>query len=210
MSRNFGLAPHDMRDEAHGDRSHPDAGPPDDLDHDANRDLRRVIIVVLAAVAVVAGVLIAGKVAHGRDDGRYANSPLKSWFDQFASGKLDEISRAIGAIETSVRELQRRADEDRTIGDRLHADNQRTIETSTKENREAVAASTKAVQEIKEIVLPLSKVVETMRPTVEAFAISRSKLAAWASVGFVFISFLGRVVEATVKWAVAWTWSHLH
>jgi hypothetical protein len=32
----------------------------------------------------------------------------------------------------------------------------------------------------------------------------------WASVGFVFISFLGWVVEATVKWAVAWTWSYLH
>ena len=26
-------------------------------------------------------------VALARDDGRYANSPLKSWFDQLASGK---------------------------------------------------------------------------------------------------------------------------
>jgi len=25
--------------------------------------------------------------AHARDDGRYADSPLKSWFDQLASGK---------------------------------------------------------------------------------------------------------------------------
>ena len=37
----------------------------------------------LAALIVCAYVTAAG----ARDDGRYADSPLKSWFDQLASGK---------------------------------------------------------------------------------------------------------------------------
>jgi hypothetical protein len=38
-------------------------------------------------------------------------------------GKLDEISRAIGSLETSVRELKRRIDENRELQGRRHADN---------------------------------------------------------------------------------------
>jgi hypothetical protein len=37
------------------------------------------------------------------------------------AGKLDEISRIIGAIETSVRDLRRRAEDDRKLHDRWHA-----------------------------------------------------------------------------------------
>jgi hypothetical protein len=120
------------------------------------------------------------------------------------TGDLHEISRAIGSLETAVRELQRRADEDRALVDRRHNENLHSIEIATAENRAAIAASTRAVQDIKEIVLPLSQVVETMRPTVEAFQISRSRLAAWASIGFVLISFLGWLVEAAIKWAIGW------
>ena len=40
----------------------------------------------LAVVALCMTVLTAGDVS-ARDDGRYANSPLKQWFDQLASGK---------------------------------------------------------------------------------------------------------------------------
>ena len=32
-------------------------------------------------------ILITIPPAHARDDGRYANSPLKSWFNGLASGK---------------------------------------------------------------------------------------------------------------------------
>lgn len=94
MSRNFGLVPHDVRQETQGDWPHLDAGPLDNRDHDANRDFRRLVGVV-AACAVVLGIivllwlgsmLIAAQV-QARDDGRYANSPLHAWFDQLASGK---------------------------------------------------------------------------------------------------------------------------
>lgn len=41
------------------------------------------------AVAVITVLITVASVAPvgARDDGRYANAPLKSWFDQLASGK---------------------------------------------------------------------------------------------------------------------------
>jgi hypothetical protein len=46
----------------------------------------RSIIAAIAATAITVTPL-AIIPAGARDDGRYANSPLKSWFDQLASGK---------------------------------------------------------------------------------------------------------------------------
>jgi post-segregation antitoxin (ccd killing protein) len=108
------------------------------------------------------------------------------------TGRLDEISRAIGAIETSVAELQLRADEDREIRDRWHA-----------ENRAAIAALTRKLDQH-------AAAVEMMRPSVAALEVSRSKLAAWASIGFAGVVVLGWIVEATVKWAVEQAWASLH
>jgi hypothetical protein len=105
-------------------------------------------------------------------------------------GKLDEISRAIGAIETSVHELRRRADEDRDIRDCWHA-----------ESRAAIAALTRKLDQH-------ATAVATMRPAVAALELSRSKLAAWASIGFAGVVVFGWIVEAAIKWAVAWTLSH--
>jgi hypothetical protein len=45
--------------------------------------LAAAVIVAITAVSVAASAIPAG----ARDDGRYAGSPLKSWFDQLASGK---------------------------------------------------------------------------------------------------------------------------
>jgi hypothetical protein len=43
----------------------------------------RNVVRVSAAVAV----LLSASVVMARDDGRYANSPLKPWFDSLASGR---------------------------------------------------------------------------------------------------------------------------
>lgn len=107
-------------------------------------------------------------------------------------GKLDEISRVIGAIETSVRELRHRADEDRDIRDRWHA-----------ESRAAIAALTQKLDQH-------AATVEVLRPAVAALELSRSKLATWASMGFAGVVIFGWMVEASVKFAVSWAWSHLH
>ncbi len=74
--------------------------------------------------------------------------------------RFDEISRAIGSIETSVRELQRRADEDREICDRWHSENGAAIAALTRKLDQHAAA------------------VEMMRPAVAALELSRSRLVA--------------------------------
>ncbi len=108
------------------------------------------------------------------------------------AGKLDEISRAIGAIETSVLELQHRADEDRETRDRWYT-----------ETRAAIIALSQKIDQH-------AAAVEMMRPAVAALELSRSKLAMWASIGFASVVVLGWAVEATVKWAIELAWSHLH
>jgi hypothetical protein len=104
--------------------------------------------------------------------------------------RLDEISRAIGSIETSVRELQRRANEDREIRDRWHT-----------ENSAAIAALTRKLDQH-------AGVVDMMRPAIAALELSRSKLAAWATIGFASVVVFGWIVEVGVKWVVSWTLAH--
>jgi hypothetical protein len=106
------------------------------------------------------------------------------------AGKLDEISRAIGALETSVRELKRRMDENLKLQARRHADNSAVLrELAEKLDQHAAA-------------------VAMIRPTVAALELSRSKLATWASVGLTAVVILGWIVEAAVKWAVSSVLSH--
>jgi predicted phage tail protein len=108
------------------------------------------------------------------------------------AGKLDEISRAIGSLETSVDDLKRRMDENRDLQARRHADSSAALrELAEKLDRHAAA-------------------VAMIRPTVAALELSRSKLATWASIGLAAVVIVGWVVEAGVKWAVAALLSHFH
>jgi hypothetical protein len=91
-----------------------------------------------------------------------------------------------------VLELQRRADEDRETRDHWYAETSAAI----------IALSQKLDQH--------AAAVEVLRPTVAALELSRSKLAAYASIGFAGVVFFGWIVEATVKWAIDRAWSHLH
>jgi hypothetical protein len=106
------------------------------------------------------------------------------------AGKLDEISRTIGAIEATVRDLKRRADEDRRLRDRWHS-----------ENRAAIAALAQKLDQH-------ADTVATLRPAVAALELSRSKLAAWASIGFAGVVVFGWFVEGAVKWVAGWILSH--
>lgn len=106
------------------------------------------------------------------------------------AGKLDEISEAIGRLRASVADIQRRMADNRKLQERRHADNCAALRgLAEKLDRHAAA-------------------VETIRPTVAALELSRSKLATWASIGFTGVVLLGWVVEAGVKWLVATTLSH--
>ena len=106
-------------------------------------------------------------------------------------GKLDEISRAIGCLETSVHELQRRMDENCELQTSRHADNSAALRELAKKLDHHAAS------------------IEMIRPTVAALELSRSKLATFASIGFAGVVLLGWIVEAAVKWIASWTLSHL-
>lgn len=83
-------------------------------------------------------------------------------------------------------------EENRKLQERRHADNSAALrDLGQKLDKHAAA-------------------VEIIRPTVAALALSRSRLATWASVGFAAVLVLGWVVEAGVKWAVSAVFSHLH
>ncbi len=106
------------------------------------------------------------------------------------AGKLDEISRAIGALETSVRDLKRRMDENLKLQASRHADNAAALrELAAKLDQHATA-------------------VAMIRPTVASLELSRSKLATWASIGLAAVMVLGWIVEAGAKWAVAQLLAH--
>ena len=55
-----------------------------------------------AAVALTISATLVGGNAAARDDGRYANSPLKSWFDSLRSGKGLCCSDADGSVVSDV------------------------------------------------------------------------------------------------------------
>jgi hypothetical protein len=61
------------------------------IDHPMNRLILRSGIFALAAMLAIHS-------ARARDDGRYANSPLKSWFDHLASGRGLCCSFADGVV----------------------------------------------------------------------------------------------------------------
>jgi uncharacterized protein involved in exopolysaccharide biosynthesis len=105
-------------------------------------------------------------------------------------GKLDEISRAIGSLETSVRELQRQTAENRELQLRRHEDNSAAFRDLAA-RIDLHAAS-----------------VEMIRPTVAALELSRSKLATWATLGLTVAIVAGWFVEAFFKWLFERLLSH--
>jgi hypothetical protein len=105
-------------------------------------------------------------------------------------GKLDEISRAIGSLETSVRELQRQIAENCELQLRRHEDNSAAFrDLATKIDLHAAS-------------------VEMIRPTVAALELSRSKLATWATLGLTVAIVAGWFVEAFFKWLFERILSH--
>jgi hypothetical protein len=98
---------------------------------------------------------------------------------QMETQELERMTR----LRNRVKELRRRADEDREIRDRWHAENRAAIATLT-HKLDAHAAA-----------------VEMLRPAVAALEVSRSRLVALASLGFAGVVVFGWIVEAVVKWA---------
>jgi hypothetical protein len=98
----------------------------------------------------------------------------------------DEITRMEEAMWWPTKYIK----ESRKLQERRHADNSAALrDLAEKLDRHAAS-------------------VETMRPTVAALELSRSKLATWATAGFAIFVVFGWLAEAALKWLVDRALSH--
>jgi hypothetical protein len=110
-----------------------------------------------------------------------------------AAGRCKSPRQDLAGIDQRLlplRELQRRTDENCELQARRHADNTAALRELAKKLDQHAAS------------------IATIRPTVAALELSRSKLATFASIGFAGFVLLGWVAEAAVRWTVSWTLSH--
>jgi hypothetical protein len=112
-------------------------------------------------------------------------------------GKLDQISVAVGALSEGIKNINARMDENRDLQSQRH-----------RENSAAMATLTRKVDDQGRKLDEHAAAVASMRPTVAALEVSRSKLAAWASIGFAIVVLAGWIVEAAVKWTIGAVLSH--
>lgn len=65
---------------------------------------RGALLLAITVMAIILGFLFSIRIApaFGHDDGRYANSPLKEWFDGLRSGKGPCCSDADGSVLKDV------------------------------------------------------------------------------------------------------------
>jgi len=73
----------------------------DDGENSRLRRARRVKAPLTVGFAVLQ-LALASQLGHARDDGRYAGSPLKPWFDSLKSGKGPCCSDADGSAVSDV------------------------------------------------------------------------------------------------------------
>jgi len=121
-------------------------------------------------------------------------------------GKLDEISRILGAIETSIEELKERSREDRTERDREHGQNQKSIA----DMRDGLAERARNFDDYTLKTDKRISALEMLQPIVTGLQMTRAKLTTLASIGFAVVVIVGWMFEAVIKWFVTWALSHWH
>lgn len=109
-----------------------------------------------------------------------------------------EISRAIGAIEASIKNIELRATEDRKLQNKRHDDNQAAIErleSTENDTKNAVATLTKELRQ-------QALTVSGMQPQISSLQVSRTRLATLASLGLLTLWFVGRALEYGAQWLI--------
>lgn len=92
---------------------------------------------------------------------------------EMMTGKLDEISSAIGALQANMTNIARSIDRDRDVGDRRHVENSGRLD------------------KIERKLDPLDETVRAIKPIVDQYQISHWKIAGAAAVILPFIGFVG-------------------
>lgn len=130
-------------------------------------------------------------------------------------GRLDEISRAIGAIETSVRAQDKRSDEDRDLANRRHNENQSAIGDLRQDTQRSMSElsqtaterwnhTTEVLNELRRDLLAHAAAVSSIQPQVAALQITRGRLIMLASIGLVAVSVIIEAAKAFLAATLAW------
>jgi hypothetical protein len=147
--------------------------------------------------------------------------------------RLDDLSVAIGNIQSSLQTLFKRADEDRETQARRHDANQKAIgdlrndmqSANSELRRSAVErwdGATAAIERVAQVATTRddtmtaaladlsrelkehSDVVANMEPKITSLQISRGKIAALAGVGILSLWVIGQAAEAGFNQLLAW------
>lgn len=113
-------------------------------------------------------------------------------------GKLDEISRLLGSIETSIGELARRAGEDRTQRDHEHRENQKGIAGV----RDALEDRSRKFDEFAKRTDKRISALELLPSG--GLQMTRTRMAILASIGLGVVVLTGWVIQAGISYAVQW------
>ena len=137
------------------------------------------------------------------------------------AGKLDEISRAIGSIETGVKALSERADDDRDLAERRHEENQAAIGGLRQDTQRSMSElsqtatdrwtnTTDTLNELRRDVLAHAAAVSAIDPQVAALQILRGRLILFASLGVLVIFAIGHAIQSGLSAAVTWGLNKIH
>jgi hypothetical protein len=101
------------------------------------------------------------------------------------AGEIDPGSRALGDLECTMHALKESFDRHCDDDDRRH-----------QENITALRANTAAIES-----LARAQRVAVTGPIVDGYQMTKSRLAAWASIAFGVLITFGWIIEAAIKWA---------
>lgn len=127
-----------------------------------------------------------------------------AWDDPPMPSRLDDLSVKIGEITADVRELKRRASEDRNLANARHAENQEAMAELRQSTASAIAEFR---QETTKALETLTKKLD--RESVTTLSAPRLRLVALAAIGASTLVLLGWIIDAAVKAGVTWVLAHL-
>lgn len=124
--------------------------------------------------------------------------------------RLDELSLTIGTIKADVKELQRRAQEDReahavdrTTHARFHAENQERMGAIAQETQKAIGELRTTADarwtETGRALERLTIAVGGMQPQISNLQASRTRILTLASIGLLALWVLGHAIEAGLR-----------
>jgi hypothetical protein len=118
------------------------------------------------------------------------------------SHEIDDLSLTIGEIKTSVKALERRAEEDRRLSEKRHDDNQSAIRQVERQNDATSRAIGDLSKTLEALIKKFDAHVLSVQPQLAAALGSRARLTALASIGLIALLAIGKLIETGATWLV--------